>query len=542
MNILGVHCPFNIDNHDPAAALICDGELVAVCEEERFLRIKLAKGCFPVKSIQACLKEAGLKISDIDLVVSTGETAGKDLLNRIELSLEHHFGSSPQVILINHQKAHIYSAFYYSGYDSAMCLSYDAWGDRLSAAYATGSEKGIKMIGEEAVDNSLGIFYAVMTTFLGYYPGLDEFKVMGLASYGKEGVDLSDFAKPVQGGYQINKKYWRTAFPWKSSFEPYYSSELVRLLGKPRVKGEKITQRHKDIAYATQKAMESCAVSLVTALHEKTGETALCMAGGLALNCSANYCIHQLEFIERLFVQPAATDRGLALGCAIFGAVQQNCLKKLPSHVYFGPTYSDEDIIHALTLTGTAYEYIEKPAQKCAQLLAQGKIVAFFQGRSEFGPRALGNRSILADPRSASMKDEINNKVKFRETFRPFAPAVAVDRAQELFRDIHEPSPFMTVTFPIKEKWVEQLQAVSHIDHTGRVQTVSESDNPIFYQTIKEFEKLTGVPVVLNTSFNIKGEPIVESPFNAISTFSGTGMDAMVIGNYLVKKVRAPRV
>lgn len=542
MNILGVYGGVTLGQHDPSAAIVCDGELIGACEEERFIRVKSPLAVLPVNSIRACLQEAGLRMPDIDLVASPGETY-HDMPERLRLFFEHYFGFSPPVRMINHQLAHIASAFYCSGFDRATCLSYDAYGDRVSAALASASRStGIKVLETRPLENSLGIFYSTMTSYLGFLVSEDEYKVMGLAAYGREGVDLSPFLKPSRDGYGVDMSYVRSDFSNCTMFEPLYSQKLVDMLGPPRMPGHAISSHHRDVAFATQQALENCVVSLVGYLYRMTGLDSLCIAGGVGLNCSANRVIRQLPFVRRLFVQPAASDRGLALGCALQSAHDNGDLAvhELKS-ASLGPTYTTQAIREALELSGAAYLDLPAPAERAAEMLAEGKIIGWFQGRSEFGPRALGNRSILADPRPARMKDEINSKVKFREEFRPFAPSVLEEFTSELFES-ETPSPFMTMAFDVRAAWADKLQAVTHCNNTARVQTVNRETQPDYHRLISQFHNLTGVPAVLNTSFNVRGQPIVETPLDALATFSATGLDALFIGPFMVEKVNRPRV
>lgn len=540
MNILGVHCPFNHLNHDSGAALVHDGQLIAVCEEERLNRIKSARGYLPVNAVNACLQAAKIKMADVDMVLTTGETKKDELLPHLKLFFQHYFGIIPKIEFINHQSAHNASAFFYSGYEKSMCLSYDGEGDGLSGQLALGDKNGLKVIDALSIDQSLGNFYSAITGFLGFRRAQDEYKVMGLAPYGKEGIDLSSIAHATNDGYSIDPSFWNHDFRLRSIDEPLYNQKLVQLLGQPLRRGEPMTQHHIDIAYATQKTLEECIVSLIKQFHKKTGLDSLCISGGVGLNCSANRVIRELPFLRKLFIQPAASDRGLPLGCALQGAFNNGIRVKVPEHVFLGPITNEEKIHKALKLTGLDYAKLPNPTAKAAELLAQGKIIGWFQGRSEFGPRALGNRSILADPRFYKMKDEINSRIKFREEFRPFAPAVLEDRASELF-EMNEPSPYMTLTYMVRPQWAEKLQAITHVDRTARVQTVNKNNHPLFYNLISAFEKLTGVPAVLNTSFNARGEPIVESPMDALATFWSVGMDAVFLGPYMVVKPRAAR-
>lgn len=541
MNILGIHGGFTINQHDPGAALICDGKLIACVEEERLYRVKTPRGVLPIESIKAVLKEAGLTIHDIDIVAHPGETYD-DMPARVSGYLIHHFGHSPKIQPIHHQTAHLASAFYPSGFDQAMCLSYDSHGDRLSAAMGIASrETGIRVLETRPTENSLGMFYATMTSYLGFQPGEDEYKVMGLASYGADTVDLSFFARPADDGYIVDHGFVRQDPPPSSVFEQFYGASLIERLGPPRRKSEPLTQHHMDIARGAQRALEECAVSLVNHLHKESGLSDLCMAGGVALNCTANNVIAKLPCVEHLFVQPAASDRGLPLGCALQAAAMNGEPCFDIETVFYGPSRDIDTIRDALSLTGFTAEECD-PAETAADLLAEGKIVGWYQDRSEFGPRALGNRSILGNPGLATMKDEINARVKFREEFRPFAPSVLEEYADDVYHMHNGPSPFMTVAVDVRDGWSEKLPATSHINGTARVQTVSTRENPMYHSLISAFRKKSGLPAVLNTSFNIKGQPIVETPLEALSTFAGTGLDALIMGPYVVRKLEIPRV
>jgi carbamoyltransferase len=533
--ILGIHGGVTNRQHDASAALIRDGELVAACEEERFSRMKGGTGALPVKSIKACLREAGISISDVDLVVHPGETY-EDMPARIELYFRHYFGKAPKRLrMINHHLAHMASAYYCSPFEKAMILSYDGIGDRLSTVVGVGDHSGIQVLETWSKERSLGIFYLLMTSFLGFRIGEDEYKVMGLAPYGAPGVDLSPIISWTDDSYDIDTSFFERTPAHISAYEPFYNQKLVDHLGPAREPDSPILQRHRDIAFATQHALEESAKALIRGLHQQTQSRNLCLAGGVALNCSANHTLRRTECIDHMFVQPAASDRGLALGCALQGAFEEGEAVRGLNHVYLGPSYSDAEIERALKLAGAAYDTVDDPAAKAAQLIHAGKIVGWWQGRAEFGPRALGNRSILADPRPAHMKDTINARVKFREEFRPFAPAVLEERACEIF-EMKEASPFMTEAFPVRREWQSRLEAITHVNGTARVQTVGAEANPLFHRLITRFDALSGVPVVLNTSFNVRGQPIVETVFDALSTFSSTGMDAMVVGRHLLMK------
>ena len=536
MNILGIHGGITLSQHDAAAALIVDGSLVCCIEEERLNRVKNPMGVLPVQSIRACLKEGNLSINDIDLIITPGETYN-DIIPRTKEWITHQFGYSPNIKAMNHQTAHIASSFFQSGFDEAMCLSYDAWGDSLSGALAIASKKnGIKIIETFPKNKSLGIFYTTMTSFLGFKPNEDEYKVMGLAPYGKPNIDLSFFCKATNTGNDLDMSYYsQLRNPYPSQCESKYSSKLVEKIGNPRLNNSELTDHYKNLAASTQFTLEQCVISNVKYLHTLTNKKNLCLAGGVALNCSANGMVAKLPFIEHLFVQPSSSDRGLALGCALFGAFYENEKIKPIKHVFYGPKIDNKKIESSIKLTGFKSRYLDDPAKEAAELLAKKKILGWFQGKSEFGPRALGHRSILADPGYPDMKDLINSKVKFREEFRPFAPSVLEEKYKSIF-DLNEPSPYMTIACGVKDEWQSKIPATVHVNNTARVQTVNDKIDPLYHSLIKSLENLNGRPVVLNTSFNIRGQPIVETPLEAISTFAGSGIDYLIMGNYLLQK------
>jgi len=542
MIILGLHGGITQLQHDPSATLLVDGRIVAACEEERFVRFKSALGHLPIRSINACLKIAGIDIRQVDHIAHIG-VSYPDMADRIRQYLEYYFGYAPPIRLVHHQYAHLASAFFCSDFERAMCISCDGWGDEKSGAIAIGSDAGLEILDTFDKDQSLGQVYASITSFLGFSVNEDEYKVMGLAPYGSAGIDLSPIARPVPGGYAADSRFWTRALPAQSRYEPWYGDAMLDLLGAPRRHGESLTARHRDIAHAVQKTFESCLTSVVEDLHRRTGLDSLCLAGGCALNCSANLTLAQLPFIRHQFVQPAASDRGISLGAALLVAWElgERVARGL-EHVYLGPMYDDDAILKTLRLTGVDFDEPADPIALAADLLAEGRIVGWFQGRSEFGPRALGNRSILANPGVPDMKDRINARVKFREEFRPFAPSVLAERADDLFDCPIEDgaSPFMTMGQPVRADWRPRLPAVTHVNGTGRVQAVSRATNPRYHALIEAFDRRTGIPAVLNTSFNVRGEPIVETPLNALATFTASGLDALFIGPFMIRKPRQP--
>ncbi|MGH9675925.1 MAG: carbamoyltransferase family protein, partial [Candidatus Acidiferrum sp.] len=378
--------------------------------------------------------------------------------------------------------------------------------------------------------DSLGLFYGEFTEFLGFQRNSDEWKVMGLAPYGKEGVDLSAFIDPVVNPYHVQTK--RLVANGDGTF-----SGMTPLLGPPRVAESDIEDRHKNVAFAVQEACEIAMMNVVKLAIEKTKCRNVCLAGGVALNSKANGKIVASGLVEKFFVQPAASDDGVALGAALAPYLDKG--GKLPSkpmrHAYYGPSFDDVAIETALRTYKLRYTRLTDPAVTAAELLSQGKILGWFQGRMEFGPRALGNRSILADPRDPEMNTKVNNAVKFREWWRPFAPSFKKEAAGEYLESATD-SPFMILTAQVRLEKRSVIPSVTHVDGSARPQTVEKEINPLYWRLIDEFGKRTGVPVVMNTSFNLRGEAIVHTPTDAIRTFFSSGMDALVIGSFLVEK------
>jgi carbamoyltransferase len=378
--------------------------------------------------------------------------------------------------------------------------------------------------------DSVGYFYSEFTEFLGFHRNSDEWKVMGLAPYGKPGVDLSAFIDLQAAPYHVHARQLVA-----NGAKPF--AHMTALLGPPRVAGSEIHERHKDIAYAAQDACETAMMNVVRMAIEKTKCRNVCLAGGVALNSKANGKILASGLGEKLFVQPAAADDGVALGAALAPYLDDN--GKLPNrpmrHGYWGPSFDEEAIESALRTYKLRYTRLPDPASTAAELLSQGKILRWFQGRMEFGPRALGSRSILADPRDPEMNAKVNNAVKFREWWRPFAPSFKKEAAGDYLESATD-SPFMVLTAQVKPEKRSIIPSVTHVDGSARPQTVEKEINPLYWRLIDEFEKRTGVPVIMNTSFNLRGEAIVHTPTDAVRTLFSSGMDALVIGSFLVEK------
>ena len=526
--------PLTVCQHDGAASIVANGITTYCGEEERYIRYKHARGHIPINAILKSLEFNKISIKDIKAIfVSAREYS--DLKKRVQLYLKHYLGYCPDIFMVDHQLSHLASAYYPSNFNEAIVLSIDGMGDFKSMAGGFGKNGKIQILETKPVDQSLGIFYQTMTQFIGFDGMGDEYKVMGLSAYGKKQLDLSKIIKISDTDYHIDASFLKREPTHRNFSEPRYGEKLIKLFGKSRIKGEKLSQFHKDFALSVQTNFEKAVIAIVKKLHKKTGLRNLCLAGGCALNCVTNMKLLELDFIDNLYVQPAATDQGSALGAALHGSKSFGIKIKPIKNYYLGEGFSNNEILKVLKLCNVKYKKIKSVSQHIAKSLNKGKIIAVFNGRSEFGPRALGNRSILANPKIKNIKDQINSKIKFREGFRPFAPAVLDNKSNEIFY-MKNKSPHMTITYKVRPKWIKKIPGVVHIDNTARVQTVSIRDNKQFYSIIKNFYKLSKVPVVVNTSFNVKGEPMCDKPLDAIKTFFGSGIDELYLGNFCIKK------
>ena len=548
--------------HDSSACVVRDGELLFAVEEERISRVK-HDARFPHHAIRACLDFAKVRVEQLDEVCFGWQTAGPvyrhDLkcyaigkmpltyLNGLNstlyfLSMWHQqsgakkfaqqFGPTrAKMRFVDHHLAHAISAYAYSGFNDAAVVVMDGRGAWEATSIWYGKGGRLEHVLTIPFPDSVGLFYSEFTGYLGFQPNSDEWKVMGLAPYGKPGVDLRAFIEPEAGPYRVHMRKLM-----QNGATPF--AEMTRLLGPVRVAESEIEERHKDVAYAVQDACELAMMSVVKMALEKTKSRNLCLAGGVALNSKANGKILAAGVAENFFVQPAASDDGVALGAALAPYLLDNN-GKLPNkamrHGYWGQSFDDAVIESALKTYKLKYTHVGDPAATTAELLSNGKIVGWFQGRMEFGPRALGSRSILADPRDPEMNAKVNNAVKFREWWRPFAPSMKKEAAGEYLESATD-SPFMILTAQVRPEKRAVIPAVTHVDGSARPQTVEKETNPLYWRLIDEFGKRTGVPVVMNTSFNLRGEAIVHTPTDAIRTFFSSGMDALVIGSFLVEK------
>tara|TARA_B100000965_G_scaffold403484_1_gene431669 strand:+ start:880 stop:2490 length:1611 start_codon:yes stop_codon:yes gene_type:complete len=535
MKILGIHASYNAINHDPSACLMINGKIVTAIEEERCNRIKTSIGYFPYKSISAILNSNNLKMKDIDLVVSSG-LIYKPLKFKIKNSLINYFGYSPKIHIIGHPQAHIYGSYFSSGFKEALCISMDALGDKVSTLIyqATGGKfNELHRSGNSFQKESLGVFYAAFTEFLGFRRSEGEFKFMGMSAYGKKKINLDDIIS-LNKDFKIklnNKLTIENNMPITSTFEPMVNVEYLkkisnkRFVHKPTIE-KKFSQKHFDLAYSIQKKYEEIFLSYVKKF--KGNNNNICISGGCALNCLANSYL--LDLFENIYVMPAASDRGLSIGNAYAGAVKNKIRTQKLNDMFLGIKYTKKEILQSIKLTGVKYSIVNE-YKSAAKDLKQKKIIAWFKGRSEFGPRALGARSILALANIKNIKKQLNAKVKFREKFRPFAPVMLYDFAKK--NGIKREFPYMTIAnFPNK-KLKKKLGDAIHKDGSTRIQTVKDKKHPL-YKLLKNLEKKN--QVLINTSFNTSGEPIVESPTDAIRTFFASGIDVLYLESFRITK------
>lgn len=592
MYILGISCFF----HDAAAALLKDGILVAAAEEERFTRIK-HDFSFPINAIEFCLRHEDITANDVDYVVFFEKPLPK--FERILLTTLQTFPRSygvfreamiswfseklwirslilsklpiapERVLFVEHHLSHAASAFFCSPFEEAAILTVDGVGEwttttlgRATAAWNGQGENRIELFSEIRFPHSLGLLYSAFTAFLGFQVNEGEYKVMGMAPYGEPRF-LDKVYKLIHvnddGSFHLNMDYFTYHYSTDRTFGPKFvqlfgeprvpESEFVTRLTDPSVSGREPevvrSQYYADVAASIQRVTEEVLLRMARHLHERTGLKRLCMAGGVALNSVANGRILRETPFEEVYIQPAAGDSGGALGAALYA---YHVLLKQPrdfvlQHCYWGEDYAPGEMRAAIEKHGLRYQEVDDDERLLDCLvddLTAGKVIGWYQGRFEWGPRALGNRSILADPRRGEMKQIVNSKIKFREPFRPFAPVVLEERTNDYFAlqdpARHYPARFMLLVVPVHEDKWDVIPAVTHAGGTGRLQTVTREQNPRYYRVVEKFGQATGVPVLMNTSFNLRGEPIVTTPANALNTFVKSGLDVLLMDHFLVRK------
>jgi len=566
MRILGI----NAFHGDSSAALL-DGEgLARAVEEERFNRIKHWAG-LPLAAIKWVLDgnppdhiaisrdpRAHLwrklcrvlaRPGNLRKMVSRAENSARILQVGKDLATERIAGQEAgKVHFVEHHRAHMASAFFASPFEEAAVISIDGFGDFSSVMWGLGRGSRMQILGAVHYPHSLGLFYTAITQFLGFPKYGDEYKMMGLAAYGEPRFynEVRQLVRTESGHCKLNLDYFihhttGVDMTWEGG-EPalgaVYSAKMIEMFGEPRVPRAEIQTKHADLACSAQRVLEENYFALLNHVQKQTGQHAVCLAGGVALNCVSNGMIFGRTGFRDVYIQPAAHDAGTSIGAALYvnHAILNEPRKFIMRHVYYGPQYDASDIKLVLDGARTTFHCLDEDllVARAAEEIAAGKIVGWYQGRMEFGPRALGNRSILADPRRKDMKDTLNARIKYREPFRPFCPSILAERTGDFFETEYL-SPFMVMAYKIKAHRREEIPAVTHGDGTGRLQTVDKDVNPLYWKLIKRFEDLTGVPVLLNTSFN-ENEPIVNTPGEALDCFLRTKMDVLVMGPFLLMK------
>ena len=545
MYVIGISSGIKHGHHDGAAVLLRDGELIAAAEEERFTLAKHARGELPRGAIDFCLKQAGITMRDVDFICSPLRTY-TNYGQRLTDYFKFQFGHSPKIELYDHHTCHAASSFYGSGFQEATVLCFDFSGDSSSGVVMHAKGNDLQVLTRFSRPNSLGLYYGMLTQYLGYQMTNDEYKVMGLSSYGSPRY-LEQFAtilRPDGINYELDSaldKRLRDKEIYTSDFstrqERIFTEKLEDLLGPRRLRGQPLDQRFTDIAASGQKQLEIVTTHVTREAIKASGCPDVCLAGGVSLNCKMNMEIAAEPSVRKLYVPPVPHDAGVAIGAAMLKFAEAGHRIAPLTHAYWGPEYSNDTIRSTLDKIGARYELLDDPVTRCVSDLTEQKTVGWFQGRMEYGPRALGNRSIIADPRSADMKDRINVSIKYREEFRPFCPSVLFDRQDDYFEDAFD-APFMVVTFPVKESVRQTIPAVVHVDNTARIQSVHADTNPLYSRLIGEFAKATSVPMLINTSLNVNEQPTVNSPLEVLHTYFRSGLDVLYLGSYQLAKPR----
>lgn len=567
MKILGISCYY----HDSAAVLIDDGKIIAAAEEERFSRVKHDSG-FPSHAVEFCLSKGNIKATDLNWIVfyekpfvkferinlsvlATAPFARQQFVNGYKTLLKDKLWiksiiakklkiESKRILFTGHHLSHSAAAFYTSGFDSSAILTCDGVGEWTTTAWGIAKNNKIELKKELKFPHSLGLFYSAFTQFLGFQVNEGEFKVMGLAPYGKP-VFVNNIKKMIlqstDGSFNLDMSYFNFHLSDKSGF----NQKFVDLLGVAPVdpkESDKVVQVYADIAASAQVVLEDALLVIAKHVYRETGEENLCYAGGVALNGVANTRILKEAGFKNIYIQPAAGDSGGALGAAlyVYNMLSKNPKKTQLDGAYFGAENSEEDVQKFIQDNNLeAVKFSDKElVEKVSGLLAKRKVIGWVRGRFEWGPRALGARSILADPRDRKMRDLVNSKIKFREAFRPFAPVCLYEDGEKYFEAdaSQQPLQYMIAVVPVRSQWQSKLGAITHVDGTARPQFVKRSVNPMYYDVVKAFGKKSGINVLLNTSFNLKGEPIVNTVSDAYKTYIKSGIDALVLGNYLLVK------
>lgn len=586
MKILGISAFY----HDSAACLVEDGRIIAAAQEERFTR-KKHDFSFPKNAISYCLHDSGLESNDLDFVAFYDKPfikferiletyltfAPRGIQSFIKAMplwikqkiwmkelIHRELGFEGKILFTEHHESHAASAFFPSPFQKAAFLTIDGVGEWTTASYGIGQDNNVRILAEIHFPHSLGLLYSAFTYYTGFRVNSGEYKVMGLAPYGeptyKEAILSKLMDLKEDGSFRLNMKYFNYCAGLTMT-----NKRFERLFGgPPREPESRLTQRHMDLACSVQEVAEEVMLRMARHVHKETGFKNLCLAGGVALNCVGNGRILREGPFDNIWIQPAAGDAGGALGAALFVWYQYSGKQRRPDNKkdfqqgsYLGPQFTNRRILDYLEKNNISYTELrdEEIPERIADLIAAQKVIGWFQGRMEFGPRALGNRSIIGDARSPKMQEIMNLKIKFRESFRPFAPSVTKERASEFF-EIDGESPYMLLVAPVSKHMRRQVSAevnkltgldklhvtrstipaVTHVDYSARIQTVNRDDNPLYHKMIAKFDEKYACPVIINTSFNVRGEPIVCTPKDAFLCFMRTNMDYLLLGNYLVEK------
>jgi len=537
MVILGINGGVRLGYQDVSAVLMRDGEVLAAVEEERLSRVKHSPGQLPQLAVAEVLSVAGLRMEDVDIIATHGSTWGEQYDEVLQRYFTHTFGHCPRIVRYHHHECHAASAYFASGYEDTMVLTVDASGDGISLQRSIGRGGSMSLVERIARENSLGILYAMLTQFCGFTRDTDEYKLMGLAPYGNaDAVDLSFLLEKGNGRFRVNGDFmvqYPPGQPQGSRQQAVFNEKLTARLGRPRITGSAMDDHYMNVAAAAQRLLEDALVEVVSAFAKETGLRKICMAGGVALNCAANRRLLALDCIDVLFIQPASGDAGISLGAAYLASAEFDRIPQPMTTAQLGRSYADSEVADTLDMLGVDYDEVIDHHLHASELLMRGKVIGWMEGRAEFGPRALGSRSIIASAEGADMKGRINRKVKFREGFRPFCPSVREEDFSKVFSSKMNILPYMTVNVDVVK---EGYPAITHVDRTGRVQTVAGDDASGFRQVLEAMHGATGMGMVVNTSFNRNREPMAYSPMDAVSAFYGSGLDALFIGPFLLMK------
>ena len=539
--ILGINGGVRAGYQDIAAVLMRDGRVIAAVEEERLNRVKHSAGQLPISSIKEVLRIANITIQDVAVVAFHGSTWQVEIEQVIQRHFESYFGFCPTIKRYHHHDCHAASSFFASGFAEALVVTIDGSGDGVSTQIAIGRNNKLEVVEQYERPQSLGLFYSMMTQVCGFTRDADEYKLMGLSAYGDASkVDLNNVLQVQNGSYHLDIEYLvyiPVGQPSPSRYEMLYSKKLLSKLNVSRRVSSTIDEPYKHIAAATQQQLELALTSLVQKHILDTGISKVCLAGGVALNCLANQKIEALNQVTELFIQPASNDAGIALGAAYLAAVDigESVFEK-QTNVFLGTEFADLAVEEVIQRCQIPYSKSQHPVNDAAAQLAENKVIGWFQGRMEFGPRALGNRSILANPAAPNIQHTVNHKVKFREGFRPFGASVLEEDFHRYFEATCVDAPYMTKVFYVKPEYKQLLTGVTHVDGTCRVQTVNRKQNELYYDLLVEFKRLSGFGVLLNTSFNLNHEPIVNTPREAIASFYASGLDTLFLGIFKIDK------